>query len=220
MSVSLVYLDNILVHSSYYKQFVPSLHILQHYCLYWLVENKGSCGVKSWTSFHYLKMALLSQPVLGYLEPENHFIVDTDASSERIGAVVTKVQRGEESDSHKRSAERWHCLTQKELLAIVWAIHHFYTYFMDNLLQLRPIVLLCGGLWGFVIQKDSCSARSKEYRCMNLLTSTGQEWVTKMQMHFQRICVFKMKKARLSTRNAPLLQRMTNSILSSWIFAC
>jgi hypothetical protein len=48
------------------------------------------------TAFQALKKALCMAPVLGYLQPGEKFIVDTDASNIGIGGVLSQVQDGSE----------------------------------------------------------------------------------------------------------------------------
>jgi hypothetical protein len=47
-------------------------------------------------AFADLKKALVEAPVLGYPDPDGHFILDTDASAYSIGAVLSQIQHGEE----------------------------------------------------------------------------------------------------------------------------
>ena len=51
-----------------------------------------------WSTETALKEALCTAPVLGYPRPRENFIVDTDASQVRIGAVLSKIQDGSEMD--------------------------------------------------------------------------------------------------------------------------
>ena len=54
-----------------------------------------------WTSetesaFRQLKRKLVSAPILGYPDPTLRYILDTDASAEGVGAVLSQVQEGVE----------------------------------------------------------------------------------------------------------------------------
>ncbi|MBJ4999897.1 hypothetical protein JGF38_23160, partial [Salmonella enterica subsp. enterica serovar Hadar] len=74
-----------------------------------------------------------SPPVLVYPQPDQLFILDTDASNTGIGAVLSQVRDGQEKVSAYFSKslskpERNYCVTQKELLAIVRAVEHFHHY--------------------------------------------------------------------------------------------
>ena len=103
--------------------------------LYKLTE-KGSQFV--WTeacesAFKLLKAKLTSAPVLAYPTNEVPFILDTDASNQGIGAVLSQVHQGQEEvvAYYSRSLtkeERNYCVTRKELLAVVAAVRHFHHY--------------------------------------------------------------------------------------------
>ena len=47
-------------------------------------------------AFLWLKKGLTEAPVLGYPQEEGRFILDTDASNEAIGAVLSQEQDGHE----------------------------------------------------------------------------------------------------------------------------
>ncbi|KRX32290.1 Retrovirus-related Pol polyprotein from transposon, partial [Trichinella sp. T6] len=81
-----------------------------------------------------LKDALVSPPILCHPDFDRTFLVDVDASEDAIGAVLS--QQGEQgppgvvayaSRSISR-AERSYCATRREMLALVWATHHFRPY--------------------------------------------------------------------------------------------
>ena len=53
-----------------------------------------------WTSevnraFLYLKRVLTEAPILNYPTPDDQFILDTDASNQAVGAVLSQVQNGQ-----------------------------------------------------------------------------------------------------------------------------
>ena len=84
-------------------------------------------------AFDELKARLQSAPVLSYPIPEGDFILDTDASGEGIGGVLSQIQDGEERvlayASRKLSkAERNYCVTRRELLAVVVYHKNFRQY--------------------------------------------------------------------------------------------
>ena len=84
-------------------------------------------------AFSTLKSALVHAPVLQYPDPNAAFILDTDASSVGVGAVLSQVHDGVEHvvayfSRTLTAPERNYCVTRKELLAVVDAIRHFHTY--------------------------------------------------------------------------------------------
>ncbi|GFW52008.1 retrovirus-related Pol polyprotein from transposon opus [Trichonephila clavipes] len=77
--------------------------------------------------------ALTSSPILIYPQPDKPFILDTDASNESVGAVLSQEIDGQERvvaywSKCLSKPERNYCVTRKELLAIVKAIEHFHHY--------------------------------------------------------------------------------------------
>ncbi|GBM06371.1 Retrovirus-related Pol polyprotein from transposon 297 [Araneus ventricosus] len=82
-------------------------------------------------SFYSLKQALITSPVLTYPRTDKEFILDTDASNEGIGAVLSQKIGNEECviAYFRRSLgkpERNYCVTREELLAIVKSIEYFH----------------------------------------------------------------------------------------------
>ena len=100
------------------------------------LTRKGA-GFK-WTetcpeAFCGLKNALTKAPVMPYPDPSRPYVVDTDASTEGIGAVLSQEKDGQEHVVAYYSAkfskpERNYCVTRKELLAVVKSLEHFHPY--------------------------------------------------------------------------------------------
>ncbi|GFX90120.1 retrovirus-related Pol polyprotein from transposon 17.6 [Trichonephila clavipes] len=89
-----------------------------------------------------LKEALTSSPILIYPQPDKPFILDTDASNESVGAVLSQEIDGQERvvaywSKCLSKPERNYCVTRKELLAIVKAIEHFHHYLYGQKFLLR-----------------------------------------------------------------------------------
>ena len=93
-------------------------------------------------SFDVLKKALTSAPILSYPKPQGQFILDTDASHEAVGAVLSQVQDEVEHvlgyfSKSLSKTERVYCVTRKELLAVVMALKHFHPYLYGRKVILR-----------------------------------------------------------------------------------
>ncbi|GFS87289.1 retrovirus-related Pol polyprotein from transposon 297 [Trichonephila clavipes] len=128
---------------TYYRKFVKGFSNIAR-PLHKLTESKQKF---QWTkecedSFLQLKEALTSSPILIYPQPDKPFILDTDASNESVGAVLSQ-----EIDGHERVVAYWskclskpernYCVTRKELLVIVKAIEHFHHYLYGQKFLLR-----------------------------------------------------------------------------------
>ena len=97
--------------------------------LYHLSEKK-----KAWiwneeceVAFDTLKKKLTSAPILAFPDFTEAFILDADASSCGLGAVLAKSTGGKEqvvafASRTLTKAERRYCATRREMLALVWAI--------------------------------------------------------------------------------------------------
>jgi len=104
-------------------------------------ESKLLWSSKGLNAFSHLKQALCSTPCLAFPQGNSTFILDTDASFETIGCVLSQVQDGEEKviayGSKKLSrAEIQYCITRKELLAV----YYFVTYHRQLLLGRRFLI--------------------------------------------------------------------------------
>ncbi|GFS72709.1 retrovirus-related Pol polyprotein from transposon 412 [Trichonephila clavipes] len=128
---------------TYYRKFVKGFSNIAR-PLHKLTESKQKF---QWTkecedSFLQLKEALTSSPILIYPQPDKPFILDTDASNESVGAVLSQ-----EIDGQERVVAYWSkCFIEtgkkllchsKELLAIVKAIEHFHHYLYGQKFLLR-----------------------------------------------------------------------------------
>ena len=77
-----------------------------------------------------LKKALISPPILDYPHKNDQFVLTTDAYDTGLGAVLSTT-RGPVIEYASRTlsnAEKSYATTEKECLAIIWAIHKFRHY--------------------------------------------------------------------------------------------
>jgi len=88
-----------------------------------------------------IKQALTSAPCLVYPTQEGAFILDTDASYNCIGAVLSQVQDNKEKvvcyASHVLLKPHRKYYTRKELLAVVKLCRHFRHYLLGRRFTLR-----------------------------------------------------------------------------------
>lgn len=80
--------------------------------------------------------------MLGYPTAGGKYILDTDASSHSIGAVLSQLQWGEERvltyvSSHLTPAQQRYCVTRRELLAVVRYTCQFRHYLLGRKFLLR-----------------------------------------------------------------------------------
>ena len=113
---------------------------------------EGLCGSNKdklvWTdscelAFNDMKKSLITAPILAFPNFNKEFILDTDASFDSIGAVLSQVgESGREHviayGSHSMGAhEKGYCITRKELLAIYYFCQHFNHYLYGKRFKLR-----------------------------------------------------------------------------------
>ncbi|KFM56688.1 Retrovirus-related Pol polyprotein from transposon 412, partial [Stegodyphus mimosarum] len=128
---------------TYYRRFVKDFSSIAR-PLHKLTESKQKFV---WTkecenAFKNLKEALTSAPILTYPQLDRPFILDTDASNESVGAVLSQEIEGQERvvaywSKCLSKPERNYCVTRKELLAIVKAVEHFHHYLYGRKFLLR-----------------------------------------------------------------------------------
>jgi hypothetical protein len=94
------------------------------------------------SAFQRLKEIMQEAPILGYPEPNQEFIVDTDASNSGAGAALSQCIDGQERVLSYYSktfspTQRNYCVTRRELLAVVMAVSHFRPYLYGQKFRLR-----------------------------------------------------------------------------------
>uniref|UniRef100_A0A3Q1J2D2 ribonuclease H n=1 Tax=Anabas testudineus TaxID=64144 RepID=A0A3Q1J2D2_ANATE len=129
--------------ASYYRRFVRGFATIAS-PLHRLTEKGKRFEWSSayTTAFQQLKAALADAPVLALPDPQQPFILDTDASNVGVGAVLS--QGGEAGERavafyscSLNRAERNYCVTRRELLAVVLAVRHYRPYLLGNRFTLR-----------------------------------------------------------------------------------
>jgi len=137
----------------YYRQYIPDFAGVAQ-----PLNRLTAKGVAwQWTSreqeaFEGLKGHLLEAPILAYPDPALEYILDTDASDQNVGAVLSQVQEGREVvvayySKSLSSTERNYCTTRKELLAVIKSVKHFRPYLYDRSFRLwtdhTSLIWLC-----------------------------------------------------------------------------
>ncbi|GBN47303.1 Retrovirus-related Pol polyprotein from transposon 17.6 [Araneus ventricosus] len=120
--------------SSYYRRFVKIFANVAR-PLQELLKKDAKFAWKSPQkhSFASLKKSLIGHPVLGHFQPEEDTLIHSDASGYGIGAVLVQMQDGQEKPIAYASrsltpAEKNYSTTEKECLAVIWAISKFRPY--------------------------------------------------------------------------------------------
>lgn len=99
--------------------------------------------------FQKCKEILIRDPILIYPDFEKEFILTTDASDYAIGAVLSQGTLGKDRPVAFASrtlnvTEERYSTTEKELLAIVWAVKHFKSYLYGRRFKLvtdhKPLI--------------------------------------------------------------------------------
>ena len=84
-----------------------------------------------------MKEHLTNAPVLGFPDSSQEFVLDTDASDNTIGAVLSQKHNGKKRVVSYGSrtfskAERGYRMTRKEMLAVVHFVKHTDITFVDE----------------------------------------------------------------------------------------
>ena len=120
---------------NYYRRFIKEYaKIAQPLFKLLKTEEKFVWGEEQTTAFERLKMELVSYPILRQPDLSKPFIVYTDASGYALGAVLS--QKDDENREYVcayvsrllKGAEVHYGITEKECLAVVWAIKQFRIY--------------------------------------------------------------------------------------------
>ena len=123
---------------SYYRRFIPHFSETARPIIKLTEKNRQF----QWQDVHQqafenLKQALTEASVLSHPRTEGQFILDTDASDEGIGAVLSQVQDGEErvlafGSRTLTKTERNYCITRRELLAVVYFVQQYKHFLLGR----------------------------------------------------------------------------------------
>ena len=120
--------------ASWYRRFIPNFATLAS-PLTMLLKKKQNWvwDIEQQTAYEEIKRCLSNAPVLTCPDFEVPFVLQTDASNSGVGAVLTQTINDEEhvisyASRTLSEAEIKYTTTEKECLAIVWAIQKFRPY--------------------------------------------------------------------------------------------
>lgn len=103
------------------------------------------------TAFNHFKSILTTEPILQYPNWKEPFVLTTDASNFAIGAILSQGPVGKDlpiayASRTLNKAETSYSTSEKELLAIVWAVKHFRPYLYGQKFKIvcdhRPLTWL------------------------------------------------------------------------------
>ena len=115
----------------YYRRFIKDFSIKAEPLFSILrTSTKFNWGKEQQEARDYLSNALINRPILAFPDFSMPFIVQTDASDTGMGAVLAQMQDGKErvisyASQALDATQRKYATTEKEALAIVWAVQQF-----------------------------------------------------------------------------------------------
>jgi len=129
--------------ASYYRKFVKNFASIAEPLS--AVTKKGvrfSWSPEAQHAFENLKRALAATVTLAYPQPNQTFILDTDASDVAVGAILSTTVDGVERpiaffSRVMNSSQRNYCPTRRELLAVIASLQHFRHYLVGATVVLR-----------------------------------------------------------------------------------
>jgi len=121
--------------AGYYRKFIKNVSkIAKLLTMLTKKDNKFNWSTEQQNAFNILKEKLIFAPVLNYLDFSQQFLITTDASDYRIAIEAILSQGPVSQDQPIAYASRilnkaeQNYTTEKELLAIVWAVKYFRPY--------------------------------------------------------------------------------------------
>ena len=128
---------------SYYRRFMPHFSELAKPLIKLTEKNRTFVwGEEQQEAFEQLKQMLAQAPILSHPCKDGMFVLDTDASSEGIGAVLSQIQDDKEkviayASKTLSKAERNYCITRRELLAVVYFTEQFKHFLLGRKFLVR-----------------------------------------------------------------------------------
>ena len=119
--------------AGYYRKFIQGYAILAKPLTQLLKKGAFIWSDAATEAMHQLKLALTAAPILGFPDFSQPFVVETDASSFGIGAVLRQGKQPLGFIS-KTLGPKWQQLSvyEKELLAVVHAVQKWEQYLSNH----------------------------------------------------------------------------------------
>ncbi|KAL7296181.1 hypothetical protein TKK_0010721 [Trichogramma kaykai] len=120
--------------ASWYRKFLENFATIADPLNKLLKKNtKYIWGEEQQAAFERIKALIASAPMLSRPSFEHEFVVQTDSSDSGLGAVLTQTIDGEEkvlcfASRTLNKAERNYSVTERECLAVLWAVRKFRPY--------------------------------------------------------------------------------------------
>ena len=139
----LTHVRSFLGFSGYYRRFIPDYaHIAAPLTMLTKKSTKFVWGTAQEEAFNRLKHLLSSAPVMAHPNPDEEFIVDTDASNVGIGGVLSQIVDGEErvvayASRCLSQTQRNYCTTKRELLAVVVFVTQTFRHYLWGVKSFR-----------------------------------------------------------------------------------
>ena len=133
--------------ASYYRRFIPGFATIAAPLTKMYRDPKNT--LVDWTpeqeaAFETLKKSLTSAPILAYPSRNEKFHLSTDASDDGVGAVLEQDQIQKDGSTRRvviayaskslSRSQRKNCATNRELLAVVWAVENSATIYWGAIL--------------------------------------------------------------------------------------
>lgn len=131
---NLTELKSLLGMITFVGKFIPNLSTLTYHMRGLLVKDEAFL----WRDVHTMELENIKRMLgnvksLGFFDPSDETLLITDASPVGVGAILVQKKDGISraiycASRSLASHERKYCQTEKECLAIVWAMEKFYIY--------------------------------------------------------------------------------------------
>ena len=125
--------------AGYYRKFIHNFATLTYPLVELTKKGKPFCWTEVHdTAFSALKASLCATPVLAFPILNRQFVLQTDASDVGLGAILTQIDgNGNErvvsyASRTLSDCEKNYSATEKELLAVVFAVEYFRVYLLGG----------------------------------------------------------------------------------------